>query len=78
MLIDTAAIARNNGPSFKRARIRFLTGERREESASRSKYTELEKHRCSTRAGVDKQIGVLAAAIQAGMTVLNLGEMELA
>ncbi len=47
--IDTAAIALNNEPAFKKARILFLTGERREESAARSRYAELEVHRCSTR-----------------------------
>ena len=47
--IDTAALALNNEPAFKNSTILFLTGERREESAARSQYAELETHRCSTR-----------------------------
>lgn len=48
--IDTAALAINNEPEFKRdKRILFLTGERREESANRATYAEREPHRCDTR-----------------------------
>lgn len=47
--IDVASIAINNEPRFKKARILFLTGERRQESAARSKYAEMERHRTHTR-----------------------------
>jgi 3'-phosphoadenosine 5'-phosphosulfate sulfotransferase (PAPS reductase)/FAD synthetase len=43
--IDVAAIAINNDPAFKGKKILFLTGERRQESAARSKYAEMEQHR---------------------------------
>ncbi len=47
--IDVAAMAINNEPRFKRARILFLSGERRQESAARSKYAEMEQHRTHTK-----------------------------
>ena len=47
--IDVASIAINNEPMFKKARILFLTGERRQESAARSRYAECEQHRTHTR-----------------------------
>lgn len=53
--IDVARRAINNDPRFKDAKILFLTGERREESAARSKYSEVEEHACSgTRRRVDQ------------------------
>ena len=42
-------MAINNEPRFKKARLVFLTGERRQESAARSKYAEMERHRTHTR-----------------------------
>lgn len=42
--IDVAKRAINNDPRFARARILFVTGERREESAARAKYEECEDH----------------------------------
>jgi 3'-phosphoadenosine 5'-phosphosulfate sulfotransferase (PAPS reductase)/FAD synthetase len=48
--IDVAATAISNEPLFKEGRrILFLTGERRQESAARSRYAEMERHRCHTR-----------------------------
>lgn len=47
--IDTFALAVNNEPAFKGAKLLVLTGERRAESAARSRYAEKEKHRCSTK-----------------------------
>ena len=47
--IDVAARAINNDPALKRAKILFISGERREESAARAKYSEMEKHRCDNQ-----------------------------
>lgn len=47
--IDVASIAINNEPRFKNSRILFLSGERREESAARAKYAEMEEHRTHTK-----------------------------
>lgn len=44
--IDVAAIALNNDPSMVGKKILFVTGERRQESTARSKYAEVEEHRC--------------------------------
>lgn len=53
--IDVAAMALNNDPTLKGSKDRqmkicFVTGERRQESAARSRYAEFEAHRCSTKA----------------------------
>jgi len=49
--IDTCAIAISNEPAFKGKRLLFLSGERRQESAARSRYAEAEEHRthCQSR-----------------------------
>jgi hypothetical protein len=47
--IDVAAMAINNEPRFRGKRILFLSGERRQESAARSRYAEMEQHRTHTR-----------------------------
>lgn len=47
--IDVAARALSNHPDLKDKRILFITGERRQESAARSKYKESELHRCNTK-----------------------------
>jgi len=47
--IDVASIAINNEPAFKGKRLLFLSGERRQESAARSKYAEMERHRTHTK-----------------------------
>jgi 3'-phosphoadenosine 5'-phosphosulfate sulfotransferase (PAPS reductase)/FAD synthetase len=47
--IDVASIAINNEPAFKGKRLLFLSGERRQESAARSKYAEMEQHRTHTK-----------------------------
>jgi 3'-phosphoadenosine 5'-phosphosulfate sulfotransferase (PAPS reductase)/FAD synthetase len=46
--IDVAAMAINNEPAFRGKRLLFLSGERRQESAARSKYAEMESHRTHT------------------------------
>jgi 3'-phosphoadenosine 5'-phosphosulfate sulfotransferase (PAPS reductase)/FAD synthetase len=47
--IDVASIAINNESAFKGKRLLFLSGERRQESAARSKYAEMEQHRTHTK-----------------------------
>ncbi len=47
--IDVASIAINNEPAFKCKRLLFLSGERRQESAARSRYAETERHRTHTK-----------------------------
>jgi 3'-phosphoadenosine 5'-phosphosulfate sulfotransferase (PAPS reductase)/FAD synthetase len=47
--IDVASIAINNEPRFRGKRLLFLSGERRQESAARSKYAEMESHRTHTK-----------------------------
>src|SRR5262245_35522512 len=47
--IDVASIAINNEPCFRGKRILFLSGERRQESAARSQYAEMERHRTHTK-----------------------------
>lgn len=44
--IDVAARAINNDPELQDKKILFVTGERRQESTARSKYREVEPHRC--------------------------------
>jgi len=45
--IDVGRRVINNDPRFDRAKVLFLTGERRQESTARSKYAEVEEHACS-------------------------------
>ncbi len=47
--IDVAGRAINNDPELRGATILFVTGERREESAARARYAEVEKHRSNTK-----------------------------
>lgn len=48
--IDVAAMAINNEPTWKKGKkILFLSGERRQESTARSRYAEMEQHRCHTK-----------------------------
>ncbi len=47
--IDVASIAINNEPAFKGNRLLFLSGERRQESAARSRYAVMEQHRTHTK-----------------------------
>ena len=47
--IDVASRALTNMPDLKGKRILFVTGERREESAARSKYKESELHRTNSK-----------------------------
>ncbi len=46
--IDVCAIAINNDPRFRGKKICLITGERRQESTARSKYAEVEAHRCNS------------------------------
>ena len=48
--IDVAKRAINNDPRFANARILFVTGERREESAARAKYEEVTDHPSNSNA----------------------------
>jgi 3'-phosphoadenosine 5'-phosphosulfate sulfotransferase (PAPS reductase)/FAD synthetase len=49
--IDVSRRALNNQSRFDGKRILFITGERREESANRAKYNQLEPHACDRRNG---------------------------
>lgn len=49
--IDVARRALNNQERFRGKKVLFVTGERREESANRSRYNQLEPHACDTRFG---------------------------
>jgi 3'-phosphoadenosine 5'-phosphosulfate sulfotransferase (PAPS reductase)/FAD synthetase len=47
--IDVASIAISNEPRFRGKRLLFLSGERRQESAARSRYAEMEQHWTHTK-----------------------------
>lgn len=47
--IDVCTRAINNDPALKGKKICVLTGERREESANRARYAEVESHKSSTK-----------------------------
>lgn len=49
--IDPGRRALNNQERFNGKKVLFITGERRQESASRSKYFQLEPHACDRRKG---------------------------
>lgn len=49
--IDVSKIAINNQERFNGKKTLFITGERGEESAARSKYEQFEPHQCDRRAG---------------------------
>ena len=49
--IDVGRRALNNQARFDGKRVLFITGERREESANRAKYNQLEPHACDRRSG---------------------------
>lgn len=49
--IDVGRRALNNQDRFRGKKILFVTGERREESANRAKYNQLEAHACDRRSG---------------------------
>ncbi len=58
--IDVGAIALNNDPALRTGTFCFVTGERREESSDRSKYAEVEPHRCdNNRRRVDQWRAVI-------------------
>lgn len=55
--IDVASRFLSNHPDFKGnpfapIKILYVTGERREESAARSRYLEMEEHRCNTKSRI--------------------------
>ncbi len=58
------------GERFKGKKILFITGERREESANRSKYNQLEAHAC------DRRYGKTARLVDARRPVLHWTEEE--
>jgi 3'-phosphoadenosine 5'-phosphosulfate sulfotransferase (PAPS reductase)/FAD synthetase len=47
--IDVLARVLNNDPAYQGKKILVVTGERREESSARSKYSEIEEHRCNSK-----------------------------
>jgi 3'-phosphoadenosine 5'-phosphosulfate sulfotransferase (PAPS reductase)/FAD synthetase len=47
--IDAFARVLNNDPAYQGKKVLVVTGERREESTARSKYDEIEEHRCNSR-----------------------------
>lgn len=47
--IGVSAVSITNDPAFDGAKICLLTGERREESAARNNYAEIERHRTNSR-----------------------------
>jgi 3'-phosphoadenosine 5'-phosphosulfate sulfotransferase (PAPS reductase)/FAD synthetase len=47
--IDPLARVLNNDPAYQGKKILVVTGERREESSARSKYDEIEEHRCNSK-----------------------------
>lgn len=49
--IDVGRRSLNNQPRFDGKKVLFITGERREESANRAKYNQLERHACDRRDG---------------------------
>ena len=49
--VDVARRALNNQPRFNGRKVLFITGERREESANRAKYYQLQVHSCDRRGG---------------------------
>lgn len=53
--IDVARRALNNQSRFDGKKVLFITGERREESANRAKYNQLEPHACDRRFGRKKR-----------------------
>jgi 3'-phosphoadenosine 5'-phosphosulfate sulfotransferase (PAPS reductase)/FAD synthetase len=68
--IDVARRALNNQDRFHGKKILFITGERREESANRSRYNQLEAHACDTRNGR------LGRHVDAWRTVLHWSEEQ--
>lgn len=50
--IDVGRRALNNQARFNGKKILFITGERRQESANRAKYNQLEPHACDRRGGI--------------------------
>ena len=68
--IDVGRRALNNQDRFKGKKILFITGERREESANRSRYNQLEAHAC------DRRYGKTARLVDAWRPVLHWTEEE--
>lgn len=53
--IDVCTRAINNDPAFKNAKILVITGERREESANRARYAEVDAHKSNCKRRVVHQ-----------------------
>ncbi len=68
--IDVGRRAINNQARFDGKKILFITGERRQESANRAKYNQLEPHAC------DRRSGRLSRHVDAWRPVLHWSEEE--
>jgi 3'-phosphoadenosine 5'-phosphosulfate sulfotransferase (PAPS reductase)/FAD synthetase len=68
--IDVSRRTINNQSRFDGKRVLFITGERREESANRARYFQLETHAC------DRRNGKKARHVDAWRPVLEWGEEE--
>lgn len=68
--IDVGRRGLNNQPRFDGKRVLFITGERREESANRARYNQLEPHAC------DRRNGRKARHVDAWRPVLHWSEEE--
>lgn len=68
--IDLGRRALNNQDRFNGKKVLFITGERREESANRAKYNQLEPHLC------DRRRGSKARHVDAWRPVLNWTTVE--
>lgn len=68
--IDVGRRALNNQERFNGKRVLFVTGERREESANRAKYNQLEPHPC------DRRHGKKARHVDAWRPVLDWDEAQ--
>jgi len=68
--VDVGRRALNNQARFDGKKVLFITGERREESANRARYNQLEPHACDRRAGRK------ARHVDAWRPVLHWGEEQ--
>ncbi|AQT06652.1 phosphoadenosine phosphosulfate reductase domain-containing protein [Acetobacter persici] len=68
--IDVGRRALNNQARFNGKKVLFITGERREESANRARYSQLERHAC------DRREGRLARHVDAWRPVLAWSEEQ--
>nr|WP_305910583.1 phosphoadenosine phosphosulfate reductase family protein [Methylomarinum sp. Ch1-1]MDP4523354.1 phosphoadenosine phosphosulfate reductase family protein [Methylomarinum sp. Ch1-1] len=69
--IDVGRRSLNNQHRFEGKKVLFITGERREESANRAKYNQLERHAC------DRRRGRKGRHVDAWRPVLNWSEEQI-